>query len=189
MLVVLNRGRGMHLLGNSVHEAIFARARQCTSVKVAECEAEKAIHPIEKAIWEERRDALMLEMAKMRADECRIKEVARERWDNSTKGSDSEYAWALRYVELANPMLKETIFECHDLEIALRKYNAADKSDPSAAVWLHRVQVLKQKAETIKANACESADAAAAEFVSNESDSSLAKIWLMRYITLKYQPS
>lgn len=177
----------MHTMPNNALSIIIERAKRTTNIAIAKTFLEQAIHPAEIEIWKDRVEYILNEQAVMRAEECRNRQVAKERWDKAERGSEQEYIWAIRYLELTNGVLKEEILGCTDIATALLGWKTTEKTEPAASVWRRKLDELEESAAQAKADSCADYREAAVEFKSAEPDSKISMIWFARYITLRYQ--
>lgn len=176
----------MYYLPENALAIIQARADRCTNIAIIMQFLEKAIHPAEAEIWKQAKDRVIVTQDRLRAEACRIKQVAKERWDKAERGTEQEFIWAVRYVELIDPALKDEILACDDLDAALIGWKTAEKTDPSSTLWFHRLRILQEREAEKRAEQCVDYNVAAVEFNNAEADTKIAMIWFSCYIKLRY---
>lgn len=176
----------MHNLPSNALAIIQARADRCTNIAVIMQFLEKAIHPAETEIWKNAKSRIVIAQDRLRAEECRIKQVAKERWDKAERGTEQEFIWVVRYIELTSPLLKDEILTCNDIGAALIGWKTAEKTDPSSTLWYFVLRKLQEREAMQRAENCIDYREAAIEFKNAEEDTTISAIWFSRYITLRY---
>jgi hypothetical protein len=177
----------MHTLPESTRAIIQARADRCTALVIALQFLEKAIHPAEIEIWKNCKERITLEQVLLRADACRSRQVAKERWDNAERGTETEYVWANRYLDLTNPLLRDEILACENIDTALNGWKSTEKTDPTSTIWYRRLSELQEKDALIRADYCTDFSEAGIEYKNAEPDTKVSTIWFERYIALRYK--
>lgn len=176
----------MHNLPDNALTIIQARADRCNNIAIIMQFLEKAIHPAEAEIWKNAKQRIVVAQDRLRAEDCRIKEVAKERWDKAERGTEQEFIWAVRFVELTDPLQKDEILACTDIEAALIGWKTAEKTDPSSTLWYSVLRTLQEKEAAKRAENCVDYREAAIEYKNAEQDTKISTIWFSRYITLRY---
>lgn len=177
----------MYTIPESTRVIIQARADRCTALVIAMQFLEKAVHPAEIEIWKACKERITLEQVLLRADACRSRQVAKERWDNAERDTKTEYIWANRYLDLTNPSLRDEILACENIDVAVSGWKSTEKTDPTSTIWHRRLTELQEKDALLRAEACTDFSEAAIEYKNAEPDTKVSAIWFDRYISLRYK--